>query len=179
MNAPRSTLLVSGLCVIALGGCASGGSAVRVDKAEAEIGKCQSFAWLSPANEPASLTDQRVRKIALAELRDKGYALAPEKPNCRIAYLLSVHEIPKAKPRVGVGAGGGSGGVGGGIGISLPIGRRDQQAGTFTIDIVDVSTNSQIWSGSLDVGFAEAQPTEDELNEAVRAVLAEYPDARE
>jgi len=176
MNISHKAQVISGLCAIALAACASSGSAVRVDKAEDKAVDCERFAWLSQTNEPASFADQRVRSATLAELQNKGYALSPENPDCRIAYLLSTHEIPKAKPRVGVGAGGGSGGVGGGIGVSLPIGRRDQQAGTFTIDIVDVSTNSQVWSGSLDVGFASAEPTEDELKDAVRKVLAEFPD---
>jgi hypothetical protein len=81
-----------------------------------------------------------------------------------------------SKPGVGVGVGGGSGGIGGGIGVSLPIGKRKEQAGTFTIDIVDAAKNAQVWSGSLDATFLKPEPNEDETREIVERVLEKYPD---
>jgi hypothetical protein len=170
-------ILIVGACVAAgLAACAST-SAVRVDKSETvDVSKCQTFAWQPATQDAASFTEQRVRTAVMRQLEAKGYKQASEKPDCRITYLLSIHELPKQKPRVGVGAGAGSGGVGGGIGVSIPIGKRNEHAGEFTLDIVDVASNSQIWSGSLDAAFEAAELSEEEAEQAVAAVLAQLPD---
>ncbi|HEY0943511.1 MAG TPA: DUF4136 domain-containing protein [Steroidobacter sp.] len=164
------------LGVVLLAGCtATAPSKVRVDMAESGLPNCQSFEWL-PTAQPASLTEQRVKSEIMAQLKQKGYAEVTEKGDCRVTYVLDVHERPRNKPRVGVGAGGGSRGIGGGIGVSLPIGKRDEQAGTFTIDIVDAAKNAQVWSGSIDATFAKAELNEDEAREVVARVLEKYPD---
>jgi hypothetical protein len=168
--------LSAGLITLALAGCAAAPSDVRVDKADVDLTKCRTFAWLPASEDAASLTEQRVRSAVLEELQKKGYAQASEHPDCRITYVLAVHERAKQKPRVGVGAGGGSGGVGGGIGVSIPIGQKDQHVGEFTLDVVDVASNAQIWSGSIDAAFREAELSEDEAVEVVREILAEFPD---
>jgi hypothetical protein len=159
-------------------GCATATSKVRVDKGEADLGKCQSFDWLDASKDPSTFADQRIKAAALNTLRDKGYTQSTDKPDCKIAYNLSTSVRPKAKPGVGVGVGGGSGGLGGGIGISLPIGKRNDSAGTFTLDIVDASRNAQIWSGSLDTELSGSEPTEEEAAAIVKKILAEFPDHR-
>jgi len=161
----------------ATAGCASAPSSpVRVDVAESGLPKCQSFDWLPTAQQPASFTEQRVKTAVMAQLKQKGYTETTAKPDCRVTYVLDVHERPRQKPNVGVGAGGGSGGLGGGIGVSLPIGKRNEQAGTFTIDVVDAAKNAQVWSGSLDASFAKAELNEDEAQEVVAKVLERFPD---
>ena len=172
------SLALAAACAVWLAGCATTANPVRVDAAESGLPNCQTFAWLPPAPEAASLTDQRVQAAVMAQLQAKGYAQSSDKPDCRITYLLTTHEIPESKPRVGVGAGGGSGGIGGGIGISLPIGRRNQEAGTLVIDVIDVEKNAQVWSGSLDAGFEKKDPTDDELRAAIERALAQYPDRK-
>lgn len=176
MDAYKFAIAMTGCLLVA--GCASSSSAVRVDRADTDLSKCQTFDWLKPTNEPASFGDQRIRSAALAELERKGYAIKRENPDCRISYVLTTFERPREKPRVGVGAGGGSGGIGGGIGVSLPVGRQNQFGGTLTLDIVDVDTNSQIWSGSLDASFEAAEPTDEEARAAVKKILAEYPNRK-
>lgn len=161
--------------LIALGGCAATSSPVRVDKGDTDLAKCRTFDWLPASSEAASFTEQRVRAATLQQLQEKGYAITSEKPDCRITYVLSTDEQAKRKPSIGVGAGGGSRGVGGGVGVSLPIGRR-ARSGTFTLDVVDVAQNAQIWSGALDADFRNEELNEDEAREAVRIVLAEFPD---
>lgn len=161
---------------LVLSACATTQSSVRVDAGDADLSKCQTFDWLPASKEAASFTEQRVRAEVLSQMQAKGYTQSTDKPDCRITYVLATRERAKSKPSVGVGAGGGSGGVGGGIGVSLPIGRKDKYAGTFTLDVVDVAKNAQIWSGSLDAGFAAAELTEDEARGVVRKVLAEFPD---
>jgi hypothetical protein len=161
-----------------LAGCtATAPSKVRVDMAETGLPNCQTFAWLPTPQQPASFTEQRVKGEVMSKLKEKGYSEATEKGDCKVTYALDVHERPANKPGVGVGVGGGGGGVGGGIGITLPIGKRNEQAGTFTIDIVDTAKNAQVWSGSLDATFLKAaELNEDEAREIVAKVLEKYPD---
>lgn len=162
--------------LLALGGCATPSSAVRVDKAEADLSKCRTFDWHPASTDAASFTEQRVRAAALKQLQEKGYSLSTDKPDCRITYVLSTQDRPKPKPSVGVGAGGGSGGVRGGIGVSLPIGRHKEQVGSFTLDVVDVAQNAQIWSGAVDVAYRAGEVSEEDAAEAVRVILQEFPD---
>ena len=172
----RILFLCACTALLALSGCATQSSAVRVDKADADLSKCRTFDWRPASADAASLTDQRVRAAVLKNLEDKGYTLSTDKPDCQIAYVLSSQDRPKPKPSVGVGVGGGSGGARGGIGVSLPIGSHKEQIGTFTLDIVDVAQNAQIWSGSLDVGIREQQISDEEADEAVRVILEKFPD---
>lgn len=179
MRAHRSLLLILAIAVpMAVAGCAAAPPAkVRVDKAAAGLPSCQTFAWLPAPGDAASLTEQRVKAATLQQLQAKGYSEAADKPDCRITYhFASSEQRKKSGPSVGVGAGGGSGGIGGGIGISLPIGRKNAQAGTLTLDVVDAARNAQVWSGSVDTETAAAELTEAEAKEIVQKVLAEYPD---
>ena len=58
----------------ALAGCA--GTGVRVDQeAGADLSRCNRFAWMGQSNDPASLTDQRIRDAALETMRAKGYTV--------------------------------------------------------------------------------------------------------
>jgi hypothetical protein len=174
----RTALTFSGLMmgVVLLAGCsATAPSRVRVDMAESGLPNCQSFEWLPTQSQPASFTEQRIRSAVMAQLKEKGYTEVTEKGDCRVTYLLDLHEVPASRPSVGVGGGGGSHGVGGGIGISLPIGKRNEQEGTFTIDIVDAAKNAQVWSGSVDASFMKAELNEDEAREVVAKVLEQYP----
>src|SRR5688572_19919228 len=169
-------VLFAGVAVLA--GCASmqPNSPVRVDMAETGLPNCQSFAWNPTPQQPASLTEQRVQREIMAKLKEKGYSESKDKADCRVTYVLDVREAPRSKPNVGVGAGGGSGGIGGGIGVSLPIGKKKGQAGTFTIDVIDASKNAQVWSGSIDASFAKAELNDDEAREVVAEVLERFPD---
>ena len=162
--------------VLVLGGCATQSSAVRVDKAADSNLACHTFDWRPASADAASLTDQRVRAAALKKLEEKGYTLSTEKPDCQIAYALSTQDLPKPKPSVGVGVGGGSGGARGGIGVSLPIGSHKTQVGTFTLDVVDVAKNAQVWSGSVDVDIQAQQISDEEADQAVSVILEKFPD---
>jgi len=162
--------------VLAISGCATQRGDVRVDKADADLGRCHTFDWRPVSSDAATFTDQRVRAAALKRLEEKGYTLATEKPDCQVTYVLATQDQPKPKPSVGVGVGGGSGGARGGIGVSLPIGHHKGQIGTFTLDVVDVAQNAQIWSGSVDVGIQGHQVSDEEADEAVRLILEKFPD---
>lgn len=170
-----SSGLVIGLTLL-VGCTATAPSRVRVDMAESGLPPCQTFEWLPTPQQPASFTEQRVKSEVMTQLKQKGYTEVTEKGDCRVTYVFDVHERPRNKPSVGVGAGGGSGGIGGGIGVSLPIGKRNEQAGTFTLDIIDAAKNAQVWSGSLDATFAKAELNAEEAREVVAKVLEKYPD---
>ena len=172
----RVVLSCACAAMLVLGGCATQSSAVRVDKAADTDPACRTFDWRPASADAASLTDQRVRAAALKKLEDKGYTLSTEKPDCQIAYVLSTQDLAKPKPRVGVGVGGGSGGARGGIGVSVPIGSHKQQIGTFTLDVVDVAKNAQVWSGSLDVDIEGQQISDQEADQAVSVILEKFPD---
>lgn len=172
----RAVRLLPAVLALSLVACASTAPRVRVDKADADLAKCQTFDWLPASGEATSLTEQRVRTAVVEQLQAKGYTQSTDKPDCRFTYVLSSSEIPQSRPSVGVGAGGGSGGVGGGIGISLPIGKRNHSRGTFTMDVVDVASNSQIWAGSVDTELEGKELSEKEAAGVVRTVLAQFPD---
>jgi uncharacterized protein DUF4136 len=172
----RISLSFAWTAMLMLSGCATQSSAVRVDKAADTDLACRSFDWRPASADAASLTDQRVRAAALKQLEEKGYTVSTEKPDCQIAYVMSTQDRPKPKPSVGVGVGGGSGGARGGIGVSVPIGVHKQQVGTFTLDVVDVAKNAQVWSGSMDVGIQEQQISDEEADQAVRIILEKFPD---
>jgi hypothetical protein len=161
--------------LLALSGCATQSSAVRVDKADTDL-TCRTFDWRPASADAASLTDQRVRAAALKSWRRRATRCPPTSPTARSRTLLSTQDRPKPKPSVGVGVGGGSGGARGGIGVSLPIGGHKQQVGTFTLDVVDVAKNAQVWSGSVDVGIQAQQISDEEADEAVRVILEKFPD---
>lgn len=172
----RSLFAFTSVVLLTLSSCATQSSAVRVDKGDADLTKCRTFDWHPVSADAASFSEQRVRAAALKQLETKGYTLSTDKPDCRITYLLPTQETQKRKPTIGVGVGGGSGGVHGGVGVGVPIGRQKEQVGTLTLDIVDVARNAQIWSGSVDVGLHGQEIDEEEANEAVRLILAEFPD---
>ena len=172
----RTLLSCAGTATLLLSGCATQSSAVRVDKAADTDPACNTFDWRPASADAASLTDQRIRAAALKKLEEKGYTLSTDKPDCQVAYVLSTQDLAKPKPRVGVGVGGGSGGAHGGIGVSLPIGAHKQQIGTFTLDVVDVAKNAQVWSGSVDVDIEGQQISDEEADQAVSVILEKFPD---
>jgi hypothetical protein len=172
----RISIECASVALLALAGCATPSSDVRVDKGDSDLSKCRTFDWHPASADAASFTEQRVRAAALKQLEEKGYTLSPDKPDCRITYVLDTQERPKPKPSIGVGAGGGSRGVGGGIGVSLPIGGHKAQVGSFTLDVVDVAQNAQIWSGTVDVTYRAGEVSEEDAAASVRVILAEFPD---
>lgn len=168
---PRLRHCALELSVIAIQPAAQADSDVRVDKANVDLGMCQTFSWHAQSHDPASFTDQRVRAAVMATLEAKGYIETPENPDCRVSYVFSSQGVStRSGPRIGVGVGRGIGG----IGVDMPIGRK-KQSGTITIDVIDAARSAQIWSGSLDVTLKSAEVTEAEVNKWVAKVLAEYP----
>jgi hypothetical protein len=167
--------MVAVCAALLLAACASQKSAVRVDQAETPKA-CTTFAWHSPSKDPATLTEQRLQRTALNELKRKGYQTEGAAADCKISYQLSSYELAKPKPSVGVGAVGGSGGIGGGVGISLPLGKRPSQHATLTLDVIDAATNAQVWSGTLEANLEKAEPSDEEIQKLVAKILERYPD---
>ena len=163
------------IVLLLLDAAACSSSKVRVDQAMDKPFTCKTFNWRRAGDAPESFTEQRVRNAALRELEKKGYRIA-DKPDCEIAYAFETEgRRTAAKPRVGVGVGGGSGGLGGGIGVSLPVPGKGRQSGEFSLDIIDVASNSEIWHGSVETTSRDRELTEREAAELVERVLAKLP----
>ena len=180
MRSLKTTTLLASALVLAA--CGATSSAVRVDKAETGLPSCHSFAWNPSGGDAVSLAEQRIRSQVMQTLQSKGYSQSADKPadkpDCRIGYHVSNSGAQhRSGPSVGVGAGGGSGGIGGGLGIRLPIGKKGRP-GTFTLDVIDASQNAQVWSGSVDTSFKNAEPDETESQNVVAKVLKAYPDKK-
>ncbi|AMN48195.1 hypothetical protein ACG33_14030 [Steroidobacter denitrificans] len=167
--------LAAAIPALALAACAASTSKVRVQQADTDLTACRTFDWLAVRDVAASLNEQRIRAAAMRRLQDKGYELSPDRPDCRITYVLLFRESAAAKPRVAVGAGGGSRGMVGGIGVSVPISRKERQSATFMLDVIDVASNAQVWSGSLDTSFASRELTQEEADTVVERILAAFP----
>jgi Domain of unknown function (DUF4136) len=160
-----------------LAACASGDSAVRVDKnANADFSQCHSFGWALPVGgASSSLSEQRVKSEAFSALTSKGYTIDEAHPDCRVAGAVNIHPVQQPKPGVGVGVGGGSGGTVGGIGISLPLGKHAKNTGTLRLDVMNEASKAQIWTGSLDSNFGATEISPDEARAMVKQILGEYP----
>lgn len=151
--------------------CATGPS---VDQARgANPASCSRFAWQRQGDQPASLSDQRIRDATLANLQAKGYAFTEGNADCEVSYVLGVSERPRSRSSIGFGVGGGSGGFGGGVGVTLPIGKK-LHAATLRISVGDSARHSTIWTASLDTEVADTV-TQEQATVLVDKLLAKYP----
>lgn len=170
---PRRTAvpLLAAMALAAVG-CAA--SKVIVQSAEGDP-TCRSFEWL-PENRPTPLVDRQIRNEVMTVLKQKGYEVTDVgTADCQVTYGL-VSEVGRdSGASIGVGAGGVGGHVGGGVGVSVPIGRRSNSASDFTLRIIDVESNAEIWNGRLE-GTMSAEPSVEETREAVRRIFEELPD---
>lgn len=157
--------------VLAAAGCAA--PKVVVQSAEGDP-TCRSFEWL-PENQPTPLVDRQIRNEVVTVLKQKGYEVTEVgAADCQVTYGL-VSDVGRGSgPSIGIGAGGGGGHIGGGVGVSVPIGGRSSSS-DFTLRIIDVKENAEIWNGRLE-GTMSAEPSVEETREAVRRILEELPD---
>lgn len=196
-------LLAVAICAVgALSGC-SNAPKVRSDQdSRADFASYKTFAWLDAKqsapppsdvkklNETAeaqakrqeqtaasnSLMSRRARTALVNALQAKGLTLDEAKPDVRVSHLLHVYDRPRQSGmRIGLGVGGGSGNVGGGAGLSLPVGKRTETVAAMTIDIVDVSRNSQVWTGSFETVIKEQTATDADVQNLVDKILTKYP----
>ena len=187
------------LTSLALVACNSAPKA-RIDKdANTNVAHYKTFAWYVPQKEPPksetpaddkekskspsapvakvnTLVEGRVHGSLAAALQAKGYTLDETNPDFRVHYVLNVGERPKESGmRIGLGAGGGSGNVGGGVGLSLPIGKRTENFGALTVDIIDAKRNAQVWTGSYDNKIASPDIGDADVNKLVGIILEKFP----
>ena len=175
---------VAAIAVVLLAGCASAPKA-RVDQdSRANFAGYKTYGWLEPKQaDPAeakakvrTLSTQRVRTALSTALQSKGYTLDESRPDVRVSSVLNIYDRPKQSGmRIGLGAGGGSGNVGGGLGMSLPVGKRTETAGAMTIDVIDVSRNAQVWTGSYEMVMSGKDTTDADVQKMVDIILAKYP----
>jgi hypothetical protein len=139
---------------------------------------CSSFAWMDTPERPASIAEQRIRVEVMRTLQEKGYAEDDDAPDCRVAGVIYAGDrpgSPGSPVNVGLGAGRWGGGLGGSIGVSMPVGGSARTFGNLAIDVIDVARNAEVWRGTLEHAFGTPDPTPDEIGEAVRRILEEFP----
>lgn len=167
-------LTASTLGALLLAGCAAAPK-LYVDRADEPVA-CGSFAWLETPERPMSIAEQRLRTEVMRVLQAKGYAEDEAAPDCRVSGVIYTGTSRPGSPvSVGLGAGRWGGSFGGSVGVSMPVGGSRRAGGNLAIDVIDVERNAEVWRGTLENAFRTPEPTPDEVGEAVRRILEEYP----
>lgn len=171
LNRPALVLLFGAV----LAACA--GSGVRVDQeTNADLSRCNRFAWMGQSNDPASLTDQRIRDAALESMRAKGYTVVEREADCELSYVIDISNRSRSRSSFSFGMGGGSGNVGAGAGVTVPLGNNKLRAAIVRLNVYDSTRRTQIWTASYDTEVADPV-TPEQANKVVSEILKKYPDS--
>ncbi len=160
-------------CALLLAACASAPK-LYVDRADEPI-RCQNIAWLESPERPMSIAEQRVRTETLRVLREKGYTEQEEGADCLVSGVIYTGARPSSPVNVGLGAGRWGGRMGGSVGVSMPVGGGSRTVGNLAIDVIDVDLNAEVWRGTLEAAFRTPDPGSEQVGEAVRTILAGFP----
>lgn len=170
----RARLVPLAACAVLLAACASSPK-LYVDRADEPI-RCQSVAWLEVPERPMSIADQRVRAETLRVLQEKGYAEQVDGADCLVSGVIYTGARPSSPVSVGLGAGRWGGRFGGSVGVSMPVGGSSRTVGNLAIDVIDSQLNAEVWRGTLEAAFRTPDPDSEQVGEAVRTILAGFPD---
>lgn len=165
-------LLVAAAAGLVLAGCATV-PRLYVDKADEPLA-CTEFGWLE-TDRPASIAEQRVRTETMRVLAARGYAVETETPDCLVSGVIYSGARPSPPVSVGVGAGRWGGRVGTSVGVTLPVGGGTRTIGNLAIDVIDLERNAEVWRGTLEGAFRTPEPGSEEVGDAVRRVLEDFP----
>jgi hypothetical protein len=172
----RARLLRGALAIgiaLSIAACATA-PRVYVDAADEPL-SCRSFGWFETPERPASIAEQRIRAEAMRLLRVKGYTEDNDEPDCLVSGVIYTGSRPRSPVSVGLGAGRWGGSFGTSVGVTMPVGGGARTVGNLAIDVIDVGLNAEVWRGTLESAFRTPEPTSDEIGEAVRKVLEEFP----
>jgi len=170
----RSRFLAPPVLFLLLAGAAP---AVNIDyDTGADFSKYKTFAWKEGSPAPNPLTQDRIRKAVLTEIKTRGLTEATGKPDL---YVLT-HAAVKEEKRVDV-TNYGYGGYGrygyrtGGWGTT-DVNVYNVRIGHLVIDLVDAETNKLVWRGSASA-MATKNPNKSEkrINKYVQKMLKKYP----
>lgn len=169
------------LVLLTLAGCAS----MRVDTeydASTSFDAYRTFAWMErPDAVRDNLTDygqiaQRIERAVERELAADGYALVGEAPDFYVVYHAGVEtQVSTAtigtwgyrRPRWHTGP------------VYADVEVTTYQEGTLILDIVDAEKNELVWRGTAVDAVGDADRAARKAEEAVQAMLAEFPPARD
>ncbi len=203
MNIVKSKIrtALSLLVVLTLSACAATLNS-SVDVADhAEFGELRTYAWITDqpmfASNTASpevinpLNEQRIRTAIEEQLENKGYRkVSNDQADFVVAFTLGARERVRVQRyyndlgyryydyhhgfgRFGRGFGGFGRGFGG-FGPSVSV--RTFTEGTLVVDIFENTVKEAIWHGSATKRLSRNDGTRELIDEAVAALLAEFPD---
>jgi Domain of unknown function (DUF4136) len=96
----------------------------------------------------------------------RGYALADEKADLLVTYVLSVSQIQTTYEPLPYSARG--------SGASLPI--EADREGTFTLDVIDATTNELVWRATASDAVTRNNPdAEKNIRALVTKLLSDFP----
>src|SRR5262245_1294230 len=135
---------------------------------------CSSDLWMPATGNAAKdeLLVKRIRSAVDAQLQAKGRAASAGNPDFLIAMQLSGRTAYGGSAAVGVSVGipvGRAGRVSVGGARSKPIEKKE---GTLVLDFLDAKTKPLLWRATAS-GAVEANPTPDEQQKRINAVIAE------
>lgn len=174
--------LIALLLAAALAGCTSTAPRFESDPS-VDLTALKRYAWHPSPRESVHPLDseilrKRVRAAAGADLGARGFVLDEAAPEFRLRSHLLVEANAKAAPRLSIGLGtgsyGGSGGTSVAIGGSTEVGKA-QDALTLVIELRDAKSDELLFQGWREVRPAVGDPTRPDLDQAVRAILSDFP----
>lgn len=169
----RRARLAAGFLLLAA--CASGPNLV-VDTSD-EPFECSSLAWFASSDKPVTIIEQRLHSEVMKQLLERGYTEVSEDADCLVAGALFPGTGSGSAASVGIGAGSWGGSIGTSIGVSLPVDLGDRNVSHLSIAVIEREDNREVWHGTLQSAFKTSDPAAADLAQAVRTVLASFPQA--
>ena len=152
-------------------GCSSLKTSFDFDE-ETDYSGYQSFALLKindqlrGAISRPTAVGRAIDRELTASLIERGYVLDEDAADLHVTYVLSVEELVSEYEPLPYSARG--------SGATLPI--EPDRRGTFTIDIIDVSTNELVWRGTATDAVNRNDPkAEENIRNAVNKLMAKFP----
>jgi hypothetical protein len=161
--------IVAGSLMMSLAACSSMDVKTGKDP-QADFSRFRTFAWTEQPIEarqvrPSSILDQTVKASVERELPRRGLTpAAGAPPDLLIGYVAGAQTAMSYFSRYGH-----SGDV-----FQEPYTYR---LGSLTLEFIDPKTNRVVWQGTAADVIGDAGATQDQVAEAVRKILSEYPTA--
>jgi hypothetical protein len=168
----KSAIFMLLLCVLVLIGCSS--ISVRSDyNTEADFASYRTFSWLPQPDRPAArgvanrpLLEQQIKEAVEAELESKGYLIVRGgRSDLRMAVHFGVHDQIDIN-RYGYGHWRHS---------HVRTEVYQHKESTLILDFVDPRQQQLVWRGWANSVPAKPDRIDEQINESVARMLAEYP----
>lgn len=172
MNLP---LIAAALLAVLVAGCASGPTVHTDSDPQANFSSYRTYSWLAKPDQGGvpPLVSQRIVEQVDAQLRAKGWTLAPDGQVALAAHVATQQKQTLDTMYSGPVYGGWGWGPRwyGGMGMGTTTTQvRTYEVGTLVVDMFDARTRQAVWRGSAS-GTVPGAP--DKVNAAVEAAVAE------